>query len=144
VRRIYFDTMIYAYWFEDHKGLSERVHQIYDIMQQRGDILCSSAFVLSELLVGPLKLDDRKGADLIERYFQSDAVTMLPYPASAARIFAQLRAQHEVKSLDALHLAIAATGGVDLFLTNDHRLQKLVMAGLPFIASLETELFPKT
>jgi predicted nucleic acid-binding protein len=144
VRRIYFDTMIYAYWLEDHAALSERVRQIYDAMLRRGDTLCSSLFVLSELLVGPLKVQDTQAAKLIEQYFQSDAVTMLPYTFASVRIFARLRAQHEVRSLDALHLAIAATDRVDLFLTNDHRLQKLVVPGLPFIASLDTELFPKT
>jgi predicted nucleic acid-binding protein len=141
VRRIYWDTMIHAYWFEDHKNLSDRVQQIYDTMLRRDDTLCSSIFVLSELLVGPLKTQDAVAADLIEQYFLSDAITLLPYTQQAVRFFAQLRAQHGVKSLDALHLAIAATAGVDLFLTHDRRLHKLVVPGLPFITSLETDLF---
>ncbi len=141
MRRIFWDTMIHAYWFEDHKKLSHRVQQIHDTMLQRGDTLCSSLFVLSELLVGPLRTQDIASADLIEQYFHSDAITLLPYAPQAVRIFAQLRAQHGVKSLDALHLAIAAAGGVDLFLTNDRRLHKLILPDVPFIASLETDLF---
>jgi predicted nucleic acid-binding protein len=46
-----------------------------------------------------------------------------------------------VKALDALHLSIAATSGVELFLTHDRRLHKVVVPGLPFIAGLETDLF---
>jgi predicted nucleic acid-binding protein len=66
---------------------------------------------------------------------------MLAYPSQAASVFAQLRAQSGVKALDALHLAVAATAGVDLFLTNDRRLQKLVVPGIQFITSLDTDLF---
>jgi predicted nucleic acid-binding protein len=133
--------MIYAYWFEDREERSQRVQQIHDTILQSGDALCSSLFVLSELLVGPVKLGDIAAADLIEQYFSSDAITMLPYTQQAVRLFAQLRAQYGIKALDALHLAIATHAGVDLFLTHDRRLHKLTIPGIPFIASLETDLF---
>jgi predicted nucleic acid-binding protein len=133
--------MIHAYWFEDNDALSLRVQQIYSTMQQRGDLLCSSVFVLSELLVGPLKDQNLEAVEAIEQFFDSDAVSMLPYERQCVRTFAELRANHGVKSLDSLHLAIAASAGVDLFLTHDRRLHKLIMPGLPFIASLDTDLF---
>lgn len=141
MRRIYWDTMIHAYWLEDREELSDRVQQIHGVMVQRGDALCGSLFVLGELLVGPLKSGDIAAADLLEEYFGSEAITMLPYTRQAARIFARLRAQHGVRPLDALHLAIAIDAGVDLFLTHDRRLHKLITPGMPFIASLETDLF---
>lgn len=141
MRRIYWDTMIHAYWFEDNKALSVRVQHVYSTMLKRGDVLCSSAFVLSELLVGPIKEQNFVAADAIEQFFDSDAVTMLSYSRQSVRMFAELRAHHGIKSLDALHLAIAASAGVDLFLTYDRRLHKLTVPGLPFIASLDTDLF---
>jgi len=133
--------MVHAYWFEDHKKLSDRVEQIHESMQRRGDTLCSSLFVLNELLVGPLRTKDTAAADLIVKYFHSSAITLLPYPSRAVRIFAELRAQQGIKSLDALHLATAASAGVDLFLTNDRRLHKAVVPGISFIASLDSDLF---
>jgi predicted nucleic acid-binding protein len=133
--------MIHAYWFEDNDALSVRVQHIYSTMQQRGDQLCSSVFVLSELLVGPLKQQNFEAANAIEQFFDSTAVTMLPYTRQCVRTFAELRATHAVKSLDAMHLAIAASANVDLFLTHDRRLHKVIMPGLPFIASLDTDLF---
>ena len=105
MRRIYWDTMIHAYWFEDNDALSLRVQHIYSSMQKRGDLLCGSVFVLSELLVGPLKEQNQAAADMIEQFFDSDAVNMLPYARESVRTFAELRANHGVKSLDALHLA---------------------------------------
>lgn len=141
VRRIFWDTMIHAYWFEDHAKLSDRVQQIYESMLQRGDLLCSSSFVLGEVLVGPLRTQDVAAADLIQQFFESPEVTLFPFQPQAARIFAELRACQGLKPLDALHLAVAASAGVDLFLTYDRRLNKLTVPGIKFIASLDTDLF---
>jgi len=141
VKRIYWDTMLHVYWFEDRKALGERVQHIRDVMLQRNYILCSSIFTLSELLVGPTKNKKPGEVKAIEEYFTSEAVTLLNYTQPAVRTFAELRANHGIKFLDALHLSVAASNNVDLFLTHDKRLQKLRMPGLPFIAGLETELF---
>ncbi|RXH57423.1 type II toxin-antitoxin system VapC family toxin [Granulicella sibirica] len=141
MRRIYWDTMIHVYWFENNDALGDRVQHILDVMLQRSDILCSSLFTLSELIVGPTKTIEPGEVETIEEYFESDLITLLPYTRQAVRTFAELRAHHGVKPLDALHLAIAANNSVDLFLTHDKRLQRLRMPGLPFIASLETDLF---
>lgn len=141
MRRIYWDTMLYAYWLESNSKLSQRVQEIHRVMLQRSDTLCSSLFVLGELLVGPAKANNAAAATAIQQFFDSDGVTMLPYTSQAIRVFAELRAHHGVKALDALHLSIAATSGVDLFLTHDRRLHKLAVPGLPFIAGIETDLF---
>jgi predicted nucleic acid-binding protein len=141
MRRIYWDTMLYAYWLEEHSKFSQRVEHIHRIMQQRSDTLCSSLFVLGELLVGPAKTGDATAAASIHQFFDSGAITMLTYSARAVTLFAELRASHGVKPLDALHLSIAASAGVDLFVTHDRRLHKLALPGLPFIAGLDTDLF---
>lgn len=140
MRKIYWDTMLYAYWMEGSR-FGHRVKQIRETMLQRSEILCTSLFVLGELLVGPLKTEDADSVSRIERFFQSSAVSMLPYTAQSVRVFADLRARHGVKPLDALHLSICATAGVDLFLTHDRRLHRIVMHNLPFIAGLDTDLF---
>jgi predicted nucleic acid-binding protein len=141
MRRIYWDTMLYAYWLEADNKLSRRVQQIHQTMLQRSDTLCSSLFVLGELLVGPAKTNDVTSALSIQQFFDSKAVAMLPYTSQAVNVFVDLRANHGIKALDALHLAIAATSQVDLFLTHDRRLHKIVAPGLPFIAGIETDLF---
>ena len=133
--------MVHAYWFEDHKKLSQRVQYIHSSMEKRGDVLCSTLFVLGELLVGPLRTGDVTAAGLIEQYFRSPAVTMLSFTPRAARLFAELRAHQGLKSVDALHLATSAAAGVDIFLTNDHRLQKIVVPGISFIAAIDAPLF---
>jgi predicted nucleic acid-binding protein len=141
VRRIFWDTMVFAYWLEDHPIWGPRVEKLFAKMERRSDVLCSSSVVLGELLVGPLKTGDVAAADSIERYFQSGAVHLLPYPQKAGRTFAELRAGQGVKPLDALHLATAAASGVDAFITNDRRLKDVVVPGISFIAAIDSELF---
>jgi predicted nucleic acid-binding protein len=141
VRRVFWDTMVHAYWLEDHKKLSQQVQLIHSRMESRGDVLCSSLLVLAELLVGPLRTGDAAAADLIEQYFRSPAVTLLSFTPRAARLFAELRARQGLKPVDALHLSLAAAAGVDIFLTNDHRLQKIIVPGISFIAAIDAPLF---
>lgn len=143
MKKIYWDTMLYAYLLEGNPQFGPRVRQIRATMKARGDMLCGSLFVVCELLVKPLKSGDVKAGDVIERFFHSKELNLVGFAGGAERIFGELRANHGVKGMDALHLAIAAKNGVDLFLTNDVALQRLVMPGLPFIASLDTALFPK-
>lgn len=141
MRRVFWDTMVHAYWFENNRTFGRRIQSIHRSMQNRGDVLCSSLIVLGELLVGPLRTGDTAAADLIERYFRSTAVTMISFTPRAARIFAELRAQQRLTPVLALHLAVAAAAGVDIFLTNDHRLQKIVVPGISFIAAIDAPLF---
>ncbi len=139
--RIYWDTMLFVYWLEDHPVYFARVQQIYDRMQQRQDVLCASAFTLGELLTGPLKRGVPEAAAGIRTFFASSAIDVTPFTAETAERYAQIRASQRVSPADAIHLACAAQAGTDLFLTNDHRLRDLVIPGIHFIAGMSSELF---
>ncbi len=141
MRRIFWDTMLFVYWFDQDPNYSKRVGEIYRSMVRRGDVLLASTVILSEVIVGPYKASSFSGIGRVEAFFDSAEVTLLPYPVEAARTFAKLRALDGVKAMDALHLATAAHAGIDLFLTNDRRLHKLVIPGIQFIATLEADLF---
>ena len=40
---IYWDTMLFVYWFEEHPAYVERIQQILARMEQRKDTLCTSS-----------------------------------------------------------------------------------------------------
>ncbi len=141
MRRIFWDTMLFAYLFDAHPTYGPRVRKIYNAMTKRRDTLLSSTVILGEVIVGPYKTSSLSGIDRVESLFSSSEIALLPYPPEATRIFAKLRAIDGVKAMDALHLATAAHAGVDLFLTNDRRLNKLAIPGIQFIAGLDTDLF---
>jgi uncharacterized protein len=56
--------------------------------------------------------------------------------AACAAHYAAIRAHRAVKAPDAIQLACAASGGVDLFITNDDRLSRKHVPGVKFITSL--------
>jgi predicted nucleic acid-binding protein len=139
--RIYWDSMLFIYWLEDHPQYSARVQAIHDKMQQRRDTLCASAFVVGEVLAGPYKKDASSVIRAIQGYFRPPRVELLSFGMEAAERYAQIRAKHRVPPADAIHLATAATAGVDLFLTNDKALAGLLIPGIQFIAGMDVNLF---
>src|SRR5258708_5321621 len=50
---------------EDHPAYAGRVQAIHARMEERGDVLCTSAFTLGEILVGPNKAGATEAADAI-------------------------------------------------------------------------------
>jgi len=138
--RIYWDTMLFVYWLEDHPSYGERVSQILSSMQMRGDALCTSSFTLGEILVGPYKARQDEIADRVRNLFRSPEISVLPFTAETADHYGRIRAQLHVSPADAIHLACAAEANTDLFLTNDDTLKGKIIPGIAFIAGLQTDV----
>ncbi len=139
--RVYWDTIFFIYWFENHPVHAPRVDHIFRSIQSRGDRLCASYLTVGEIVAGPLKQKDSEGAAKVERFFDSGLVELLPFDRKSVGAFAHLRANQKVSPADAIHLACAGAGGVDLFLTNDKGLQRMKVPGIHFIAGLDVNLF---
>jgi len=110
-------------------------------MKVRGDTLVASSFTLAELLVAPLKQGDHELERAIKKFFGSGEVEVVTFDIAAAERFASIRAERQVSAADAIHLACASSAKVDLFLTNDKSLRRLVVPGIAFIECLETSVF---
>jgi predicted nucleic acid-binding protein len=134
--RVFWDTNLFIYLFEGENSLSERVKQLRQAMIERGDQLLTSTLTLGEVLVKPL---ERHQTELARKYEEAVAATalMIPFETKAARIYAALRSDRSLRAPDAIQLACAAAAGVDLFITNDARLQSRRVAGIQFIVSLD-------
>ena len=139
--RVYWDSMVFVYWLENHPQHAPRAEHIFRSMQSRGDQLCASYLSIGEVLAGPLKRGQLQRASQIEQFFDSGLPEILPFDRKAAMEFARLRATAHVSAADAIHLACAASSGVDLFLTNDAGLHKLRVPGIQFIAGLNVNVF---
>jgi predicted nucleic acid-binding protein len=133
--------MLFIYWLEDHPQHAARMNRIHERMEARGDRLCTSVFTVGEVLTGLYKRDALEIASQVREAFRSPHIELIPYTPETADSYARIRAGHRVSPADAIHLASAANGGVDLFLTNDHRLQPLVIPGINFIAGMDVNLF---
>ncbi len=134
--RLFWDTNLFIYLFEDHGARSRRVAALRERMIQRNDQLCTSTLTFGEVLVKPLE----KGDEGLRRRYEealSQAVVLIPFDKAAATIYAAIRRDRTIKAPDAIQLACAAQARVDLFITNDDRLSRCAVPGIQFIAPLE-------
>jgi predicted nucleic acid-binding protein len=134
--RVFWDTNLFIYLFEDYGALSKAVSQLRSKMLDRGDQLLTSTLTLGEILV---KTTERGDSELCGKYEHaiSSAATLIAFDVKAAKVYAALRTERSLRAPDAIQLACAASANVDLFITNDERLQSRHVDGIQFIVPLE-------
>lgn len=134
--RVFWDTNIFIYFFEDHGQQGKSARGLRDRMLQRGDQLITSAMTVGEILVKPREQQDLGLCNQYEHAITATAI-VLPFDLNAARRFSVLRVDRSLRLPDAIQLSCAATMGTDLFVTNDSRLSGLKVDGIQFIVSLD-------
>ena len=133
---VFWDTNLFIYYLEDRGARADQVERIRERMVQRNDQLVTSCLTLGEVLVKPTKDLRPDLAAAYERVLTQNA-RLIPLDRSVATMYATIRHDRQIKAPDAIQLACAAHAGVDLFITNDERLSKLVVPGIHFITSLD-------
>lgn len=117
---VYFDACIVIYLVEQSPGF---VENIAAAITQEPDIrVCISPLVEMECMVGVLKQQDKILHSTYKAFFNT--CHMLDIQASTFRSATKLRADHGIKTPDALHLAVAMENDCGRFWTNDKRLNK--------------------
>jgi len=136
VSRIFWDTNLFIYLFEQNKEFSQKTIDLRKRMLERGDELLTSSLTLGEVQVLPRKCGD---ANLALRYKQAilKAAKVIPFGEEAADNYAGILATGGARGPDAIQLACAASAGVDLFVTNDLKLHRLHVPGVHFITSID-------
>jgi predicted nucleic acid-binding protein len=141
VSLVYWDTSLFIYLLEEDPNFYNIVERLLIKMNERGDSLCTSVFTRGEVLIGPEKRGAPELSGRIRAYLQPPEVDILPFTEETADHYARIRAGNKVSPADAIHLASAATAGVDLFLTNDRALQRMIVPGIQFVAGMDVDLF---
>jgi predicted nucleic acid-binding protein len=133
--RIFWDTNLFIYLIEDYGDLSERIVALRKRMLSRSDQLYTSALTLGEVLVKPAEGGNEDLRQQYEAAIVSGAI-VIPFNVEAARIYATVRQDRDIRPPDAIQLASAAHARVDLFITNDDRLSEKTIPGIQFVTSL--------
>lgn len=134
--RIFWDTNVFIYLFENYGELSEKAAALRQRMRSRGDQLFTSHFTLGEILVKPIEDGDTDLSRIYEKAISSSS-SLVPFDLRAAKRYALLRQDRSIKPPDAIQLACASAVNIDLFVTNDRRLQGKNVVGIQFIVSLD-------
>jgi predicted nucleic acid-binding protein len=136
--RIFWDTNLFIYLFEDYGKHSKSVENLRRRMIERGDQLVTSSLTVGEILTKPQSVGNTLACEEYEEAIRATAI-VIDFDIAAARNFAKLRAQNQktIRPPDAIQLACASTAGVDLFLTNDSRLHSVHVDRIHFITSVD-------
>jgi predicted nucleic acid-binding protein len=121
---IYFDSVIVIYLF-DHTGpFNVRAINRLTTLQAAGDTIAVSDLSRLECRVQPLKLGDMAKLAVFDAFFARADVRLVPITTAVFDRATAIRATHNFKLGDSLHLAAAVESGCDRFLTNDTRLSR--------------------
>ena len=136
--KIYWDSMLIIYLLEGNPAYSKRVQHLLQRSYERGDSLYTSFLAYGEVLAGAVSSPEK--VSKIQKAMGEMGFTYLPFDGGAVMPFSRLRAKNKLKVADAIHLASAASAGIDLFLTGDKQLMGLDVQGVQFIADFNTPL----
>ena len=136
--RIFWDTMLLIYLLEGNPAYRQRAEELLARARRRGDSLYTSHLALGEIMAGVERFDQPVKATAVRETLNEMGFRFLPFDAGAVRPFSLLRGREKLKIADAIHLACAASAGIDLFLTGDKQLVKLDVLGIQFIADFNT------
>lgn len=138
--RIFWDAMLLIYLVEGHPVFTRRAEELFARMKRRGDTLLTSYLALGEVLAGAKLTADPQRTKSIEHLLSELGFSYLPFDGGAVPIFSHLRAVRKLRVADSIHLASAASAGVDLFLTGDQQLFRLDVPGIQFIADFNSPI----
>ena len=125
------DTMALIYFLEAHERygpVAESILRRIERGKLKGII---SSLVFAELLVPLYRVgNDKAAAGLFSRVADFTNLTVHELDAETAAMAAKLRAEHGLRTPDAIHAATALMTEADGILTNDRQLRRLDGDGL--------------
>ncbi|RUR86032.1 type II toxin-antitoxin system VapC family toxin [Chlorogloeopsis fritschii PCC 9212] len=120
------DTAPLIYFIEENPNYLDITDVFFEAIF-RGEIsVVTSVLTITEVLVYPLR---QGNTTLAQQYreilFNSQGLTTIEVFPDIAETAAQLRANYNLRTPDAIQIATAIRGGASFFLTNDARLPSL-------------------
>jgi predicted nucleic acid-binding protein len=131
--------MLLIYVLEGNPAYRQRCEALLVRARRRGDVLFTSCLALGEIAAGTEKLSPQK-PNVIHNALKEMGFTFLPFDIGAVAPFSALRGKAKLKIADSIHLASAASVGIDLFLTGDKQLMRLDVPGIQFIADFNSAI----
>ncbi len=116
---IYVDTAPIIYGIEKNPDFAAFLLPLWQSVQSGQITMATSALTLLETLVLPLKHNDTLLIAAYERALTATKTLLLPITNDILREAANLRAQFNLKTPDAIHAASALGCGCAQFITND-------------------------
>ncbi len=120
------DTTPLIYFIEENSTYLATVRSFFEALDRGEFRVVTSVVTLLEVLVHPLRHEDK---ELAQQYrdilLHTEGLTIVSLFPEIAEKAAQLRAEYNTRTPDAIQMATAIHEGASFFLTNDARLPSL-------------------
>jgi len=116
------DSVICIYAVEGSPSFQAGARARLAVMRAAGDQPAISDLTRLECRVKPIRLGAAAALADMEAFLSASDVVRVPMPTAVYERACRIRAVHNFKLADSLHLAAAIEGGCKVFLTNDRRL----------------------
>lgn len=138
--RVFWDAMLLIYLLEGNPQFRPRAEALLARSRRRGDTLFTSYLAVGEIMAGVERFDSPLKIASVRQTLAEIGFRFLPFDDGAMRPFSILRGREKMKIADSIHLACAASAGIDLYLTGDTQLFKLDVPGIQFIADFNSPI----
>jgi len=119
------DTAPLIYFIEENPAYIEIVRFFFEAMDRGDFIVVTSTVTLLEVLVHPLRSNNRELATECRDILLNSRLMTLEVSNAIAEQAAQLRATHNIRTPDAIQISAALNAGATHFFTNDIRLPEI-------------------
>jgi predicted nucleic acid-binding protein len=117
----YLDTVIIIYLVEEKEPFFEKVTSR---LEDSNLELLTSEMGRLECRVKPIRDQDHELLATYDQFFSDQVKEVIGITREVIDKATELRAKYNFKTPDSIHLAAAITNNCDVFLTNDHRLDR--------------------
>ena len=119
------DTAPLIYFIEENPAYIETVRFFFEAMDRGDFLVVTSAVTLLEVLVHPLRSNNKELATEYRDILLNSKLMTLEVSSSIAEQAAQLRADYNIRTPDAIQISAALSAGASHFFTNDIRLPEI-------------------
>lgn len=124
--RIALDTNVFIYHLEENLGYIPLTDLVFAWLEKPNSSAVTSTITMTELLVQPLRNRDEATADLFRGLLSNYPNLHWVAPdLEVAYLAARYRAEHRLKTMDALHAATAVRAAATGLITNDAALARV-------------------
>lgn len=122
-KKVYFDTNPLIYFLEKDSQFFSRVLPFFQGVERQAFQAVASHLVIAELLVKPLRQHDKPKETLIRNFLLHDGFfKIFEHNKACFELATAIRAEKNLKMVDALHVATAIVNHCDYFLTYDEQI----------------------
>lgn len=134
--RVYLDTAPIIYGVEEHEVYWPILQPLW-VLLENGEIeVVTSELTVLETLVLPLRNQDTELITGYETLLTASKVELIPITVSLLRAAAELRANQNFKTPDAIHATTAALSKCDYLISNDDGFRRLTTIDVMILSDL--------